>query len=156
MPLRPGRRRTTHPGMLRAHSPLPRFAAAAQGTLGVAVLQAAHAIPLGRKAGARLGSSPDLLGSVQPEGDLGEPPPRHHFRRPHGERAALPETELGAARQPRAEARGPNSGGRGGAGCYHASPGGGGTESSSPATAGVGAPSFPQSAARGPAWRHGG
>ena len=110
----------------------------------------------GRQDAARLGSSPDLLGGVQPEGNLGEPPPRHHLRRPHGERTGLPRTALGAPGKPQAEARGPGGGGRGGAWRYHAPPGGGGAESSSPAAVGVGAPSFPESAARGPAWRLGG
>lgn len=51
------------------------------------------------------GFSPDLLGRVHPEGDPNQPPPWHHLRRPHGERATLPQPTLRPSLPPKVRRR---------------------------------------------------
>lgn len=101
----------------------------AQGTPGVVVLNSTHHAEKHHNPPPCLGSSPDLLGRVHSEGDPNQPPPRHHFRRPHGERASLPQPTIHLSLQPGCCAAGSTTRfrqpGAGGAGRYHRGGGGG-------------------------------
>lgn len=95
----------------------------AQGTPGVVVLNSTHHAEKHHNPPPCLGSSPDLLGRVHSEGDPNQPPPRHHFRRPHGERASLSQPTIHLSLQPGCCAAGSTTRfrqpGAGGAGRYH-------------------------------------